>query len=1080
MALSAALLAATLVTAPLAPDGLRNSDLLARVETVTVPTEDGFARHTFLLDRVLVAFHPNPEAARSRAIAGAGLAVDPSVESEFFARLVVPRGMSVEQALRRLRADPCVRVAEPEYVGGVLWTPNDPRFGEQWGVHNTGQSGGTVDADIDGVEAWDRHRGSPNVVVAVLDTGVVTDHPDLAPNMLRDVAGRVVGYDFYDGGTNVTDPNGHGTHCAGTVGAVGNNGIGVVGVSPSVRLMPVRWIGSGGSGPVSAAISAIDFARVNGAQILSNSWRIDGTSQLMSEAIQRATDAGCLFVVAAGNDGAAPNFPASLSMELANMVSVGATDRNDAKASWSCWDPMRVSLFAPGVSIVSTYRKPESYATLDGTSMACPHVAGAAAVLKSYWPHLTSAQLKGLLLAGADAKPALAGLALRGRLNLNNSIRMAVDAIPPGAPRWRAPSRRTSSTLDVDFVESGDDGLVGRPLYYEVRRSSRPITDGNFAGGQLVGRYLPNGDAGTFHGVRVTRVAPGAPLYLAARAYDEFGLGSPLGETGPYHVLSPRWHDPAEAITPKMTPSAGSTWAVSTAAAYSGTRGYSDSPAGNYLPNSASSMTSEPIVVGFGDYLNFAVKGDTERIYDRITAMVSTDDFATSTDLYSGSGRWGWSVIRVSLGRWVGQTIKVRFQFRSDEWGEYDGVSLDDISISRFSTTAWLVDDVEGADQFESLSTKKWTRTTERSSSPTHCWTDSAGSDYGNSESRTLSPKFTLDMTNHPAGSVSFDFWSSVADTGDTLAVQYQPVGFASYSNLWSESTTTPGWVRRSVDLSDAAGRPVTWRFLFNTSGAGVADGVAIDNIEIGLEFATPVPRATDILLADGSRVMWMLPTSSGVMGPKRRLTALAGGWEYRCSADFSGDGNEDLVVRNTSTNDTGAYSMRRDQVLGYLNLPETPGWLPVAAGDFGADGKPDLIMMNTTSRQVSAWLMDGATPVGWSNIVKLAAGWNVMPPTDLDLDGKLDLVVYNPTSRKVGGWRMNGTTVVAWTNLITLPAGWTPRGFGSFDNTARRDLLVERDADGLLGAYLLNGSVVTGWKSIGAVSEHVMGVAGL
>ena len=265
------------------------------------------------------------------------------------------------QTIETLNRDPRVAYAEPNFIlhaADVM--PNDPFFPRLWGLHNTGQTvnwtAGTPDADIDAPEAWSVSTGSPDVVVAVIDTGVDTAHPDLAPNIWvnagEDCAGCRTngvdddgngyvddwrGWDFANGDNNPTDDNGHGTHVAGTVAATGNNGLGVAGVTWSSRIMPLKFLGADGSGTTDDAISAILYARAKGVPILNNSWGGGEVSEALRDAIEQTDASGELFVAAAGNDftntDVEPFYPASY--DVPNVLVVGASDQFDRKAWFS-------------------------------------------------------------------------------------------------------------------------------------------------------------------------------------------------------------------------------------------------------------------------------------------------------------------------------------------------------------------------------------------------------------------------------------------------------------------------------------------------------------------------------------------------------------------------------------------------------------------------------------------------------------------------------------------------------------------------------------------------------------------------
>jgi subtilisin family serine protease len=412
-------------------------------------------------DALLVAFRSDvPPAQRLRTVSRFSLEVDPKVQSPHFARLRIgaaARGivLDLQSTLATLRQDPNVRVVQPDCVRYASEIPNDTDFGSQWALNNTGQSGGTPGADIHAPAAWDRSTGSDSVIVAVVDSGVDYRHPDLTDNILRDSSGAVVGYDFANNDADPMDDNDHGTHCAGIIGARGNNGIGISGVCQRVKIMPLKFMDRNGSGFDSDAIKSIDFAIAHGARVISASWGSDTPDQLLLEAIQRARDAGVLFVTAAGNgnshgigqdNGRFPSFPANYNAQSSNVVSVAATTRTDVLASWSNYGATSVDIAAPGQTILSTVPG-SSYVSLSGTSMATPHVAGAAALALAVNPGLTLAQLKSALLSTTDHPSGLTGKLKSGRLNL---YRLVQSVAPAG------------STFSISgTITQGSAGLAG-------------------------------------------------------------------------------------------------------------------------------------------------------------------------------------------------------------------------------------------------------------------------------------------------------------------------------------------------------------------------------------------------------------------------------------------------------------------------------------------------------------------------------------------------------------------------------------------------------------------------------------------
>ncbi len=260
--------------------------------------------------------------------------------------------------------------------------------------------------------AWNITEGSPDVVVAVIDSGVDYFHPDLAANIFD------VGYDFYHDRVGGYDDNGHGTHCSGIIAAA-RNGIGVRGIAPKVKILPVKFLGPDGSGDTADAVKAIDYAVARGARILSNSWGGGGFSQLLDDAIQRAINKGVIFVAAAGNNGAdtdaAPNYPANYP----GVLSVGSSDALDLRSSFSNYGTASVEVFAPGTSIVSTYPG-GTYKSLSGTSMATPQVAGALALAISAKPSISAAEATADLCDTAAGK--LTDVSKCGRMDVGAFI----------------------------------------------------------------------------------------------------------------------------------------------------------------------------------------------------------------------------------------------------------------------------------------------------------------------------------------------------------------------------------------------------------------------------------------------------------------------------------------------------------------------------------------------------------------------------------------------------------------------------------------------------------------------------------
>jgi hypothetical protein len=396
-------------------------------------------------------------------------------------------GIAPQEVIADLERDPRVEYAEPNLFVHTFETfPNDPDFNLLWGLYNSGQSSGAPGADIDVASAWDTGTGSAEVVVAVIDTGVDYTHPDLTANMWVNAAeipqngvdddgngfvDDIYGYDVYNDDPDPDDDHFHGTHCAGTIGAKGSNGIGVAGVNWTVRLMAVKFLSASGSGDTAGAVSAIQYAINNGAHVMSNSWGGSGRSQALQDIILEAYNAGIVFVAAAGNNGSDSTvYPAAYE----KVIAVSATDHNDVKAGFSSYGTF-IDVAAPGVNIFST-KLDGTYGYASGTSMACPHVAGLAALIKSKDSTLTPDQVEYILETSADDLGDAGWDTFYGSGRINAS--WALEAVKQNETRF--PTAQIASpadgqvvsgvSLDISGTAAGD-GFVDYSIQYAAAGS---------------------------------------------------------------------------------------------------------------------------------------------------------------------------------------------------------------------------------------------------------------------------------------------------------------------------------------------------------------------------------------------------------------------------------------------------------------------------------------------------------------------------------------------------------------------------------------------------------------------------------
>src|SRR6185503_8334488 len=375
-----------------------------------------------------------------------------------------------------------VLYAEPNYLRRLDVTPNDPSFSSLYAMPLIGAP-----------QVWDTTQGNRNIVVAVIDEGIDRSHPDLqaniwtnpSPGSISGISGDVNGYDFRDNtGNIIAEP--HATHVAGTIGAVGNNSAGVVGVNWQGSLMSLRFISdAAGSGTSADAMKAYNYGKqmrdlwntsgpAKGANIrvVNASYGGGGYSQAEADAINAMGQSGVLFVAAAGNETSDsdvhPHYPSGYS--LTNVISVAATTNTDSLAGFSNFGAHTVLMGAPGSGILSTLPS-NSYGNLSGTSMASPHVAGAAALLCAANSNLSVSQLRALLAFNGDPAAALQGRSLTGRrLNVFKSLQAINenDTTPPGTVTNLQVASQNGRSVKISWTAAGDDGAAGRASLYDV------------------------------------------------------------------------------------------------------------------------------------------------------------------------------------------------------------------------------------------------------------------------------------------------------------------------------------------------------------------------------------------------------------------------------------------------------------------------------------------------------------------------------------------------------------------------------------------------------------------------------------
>lgn len=315
-------------------------------------------------------------------------------------KLTVPVGTDIFAMIGEYQRDPAIAYAEPNRIYRITDFPNDTDFSKQWPLHNTGQTGGKPDADIDAPEAWDIEKGKPSVLIAIVDTGVDYNHPDLAGGRVR----TDIDKDFINNDDDAMDDHGHGTYCAGIAAADTNNARGIAGVCQGCQILPVKVLNSEGEGTAETVAQGIQYASQAGAQIISMSlgYASDcGCSQTVATTINYAFECGSLLIAASGNDydKGRLSYPASSP----RVLSVGASDHNDQETDFSNRNSY-LDILAPGKDVYSLAPNGK-YDTASGTSAAAPHVSGVAGLVWSARPTLGNAQVWWILYQSAEDLP---------------------------------------------------------------------------------------------------------------------------------------------------------------------------------------------------------------------------------------------------------------------------------------------------------------------------------------------------------------------------------------------------------------------------------------------------------------------------------------------------------------------------------------------------------------------------------------------------------------------------------------------------------------------------------------------------
>lgn len=439
------------------------------------------------------------------------LGIDPELE-----KLEVAAGRDARATALQLMQYPQVQFAEPNFlISKEDLTPNDPQFNQQWALQNTGQNGGQFGSDIKAGAAWSKTTGAASTVIAVIDSGIDFNHPDLKNNQwlnpMPTTSGDLHGWDFVADSGEIIDEQGHGTAVAGLIAAEGNNSAGVTGVMWQASLMSLRVLDGTGTGDVANAVEAIDYAVAHGARVINLSWGTTGESLALKDAIERALQRNVAVVCSAGNGSQNLDqqayYPASFG--LRDLIVVGATDNLDQPAAWSNWSARKVTVAAPGTNVLTTQRG-GGYQNVTGTSAAAPIVTGIAGLLKTFRPGANAGQV-----AKAISNSVRKIVSLSGKVSSGGVVNAAgaLDKVhgspyqPPAHPGYGGGNGQgagfnttpppTTTGAALANMPNLDDIRSSKPQETKAKapiQSNLPCADCDPFGGGGGGGYYPSGD----------------------------------------------------------------------------------------------------------------------------------------------------------------------------------------------------------------------------------------------------------------------------------------------------------------------------------------------------------------------------------------------------------------------------------------------------------------------------------------------------------------------------------------------------------------------------------------------------------
>jgi uncharacterized repeat protein (TIGR01451 family) len=1001
------------------------------------------------------------------------------------------RSKNTEALANALQHNPKVVYVEPNYIVQATATPNDPLFGQLWALKNTGQSFGVAGADIKSEAAWNVTTGSASIVVGVVDTGIDYTHPDLAANVWNNPGGKgspdcAAGTHGYNAITRTCDPKDdhyHGTHVSGTIGAVGNNSLGVVGVNWTTSIMGLKFLSADGYGTTADAIVAIDFAvqaKIDGVnvRVLSNSWGGGSFSKALLDEINKANENDILFVASAGNNSSNndlyPSYPASYGTP--NMISVAATDSRDLMAYFSNYGPNTVHLGAPGVDVLSCYPG-TSYTSLSGTSMAAPHVAGVAALVLANTPSLTTAQVKSAILSNTDPISSLAGRTVTGgRLNAAKAVGATLppDFVISVSPATRSVVRGASTTYAVTITPSG--GFSG-----SVNLSVTGLPS------LASGSFTPNPATGS----STLTVTTGATTPLGSYQLTITGVSGALSHATTT-VLSMVATPPPTAC-PAFT--SASSYYVGSAPTAIATGDFNrDGRPDLAVANTSSNTISVLLGTGGGAFqsaLNYAsgntpisvAAGDVNGDGKADLAVANSGSSNVSILIGNGDGTFAGGV---NYGAGSNPFWLTFGDFNADGnadlavanngssnvsilLGNGDGTLQAAVNYGAGSGPFWVAAADFNRDGKADLAVAEYNADEVSILLGNGDGTFQAAVDYGAGNAPASlaiadfngDGKFDLAVANYSSDNVSV-----LAGNGD--GTFQAAVNYAVGVNPYSVTTLdVNGDGRADLAVANSGSNGVSL-----LQGKGDGTFVAAINYAVG---SNPNHVVTDDFNGDGKADLATANVDSATVSILRNAgvcalncSTMAAAVNYAAgttpesvaAGDFNRDGKTDLAVANNGAssvsinlgNGDGTFQVAADSGAG-----STPHFVKTA--DLDGDGKLDLAVANNDTNQVSILLgnangtFQGAVPYGTgTNPHSVASG-------DFNRDGRADLAVANSGSANVSILLGNGDGTLQ--TAVNYGAGTTPESVaaGDFNRDGRADLVVANSGSANVSVLLGNGN---------------------